>query len=121
MFRTRLAALILAGSLSFSSGCAGLSNLFGCPGQSCCGGPPPCYGGGAPCYGGGSPCCGETAGFFSPPGDVGPGPVLMPQGGLPGDPGAVHITPTPTPTRLQQVPQVPQSQPVPAMPSGLLR
>ena len=28
MFRTRLAALIVAGSLSFTSGCMGFSNMF---------------------------------------------------------------------------------------------
>ena len=76
MFRTRLAALVVAGSLSFSSGCMGLCNMFcGSGGRPCCNSGPP-------------PCCGEPAGAFSSPVMDGQ-PVLVPQGGVPVE--AAHV------------------------------
>jgi hypothetical protein len=120
MFRTRLAALVVAGSLSFTSGCMGFGfgNMFGCnhgcgPGGACCGSAMPA-----------GPCCGDFGAYSSPAVDYG-SPPLMPQHGVPGDAPPGVIMPNPTP-RMQTVPvpqtmPMPQSVPVPAAPSSVRR
>ena len=57
LFRTRLAVLVLAGSLSFTSGCTGVGNhSVAISNRPCCnGGSTPC------CNSGPMPCCGEQS------------------------------------------------------------
>ncbi len=111
MFRTRLAALVVAGSLSFTSGCNGFCNLFCSRPGGCCGSPVPAATPGCCCGGG-------ELGVYSSPGAEYAQPPLVPQPGVPLETGPFPGSPSPTP-RLQTMP--PQAVPVPTMPSSVSR